>query len=167
MLKGCAKYGDGWKPVCDDVNCIGGSVLNIRKAKEEDKSIYLGQYFGHCLEGSLGCVHLTNAYTWKLLDEGDMRVSPFPDGLKEYINKFTEDNMCYYTGETYTTGDWVNGDYKTTVHPGRAVCGQTEKYVASPSDKYEHGYQYKKFMCARIVGNWDDNKSLEYKRWDV
>ena len=48
-IKGCLKYGAGWKPVCDSWDC-----------KDDDKAIYLGQYQGN---------FLTDASTWRTMDE--------------------------------------------------------------------------------------------------
>ena len=132
MLKGCAKYGDGWKPVCDDPDC-----------QQDDKSIKVGLYFGACQPGHLGCDRLTNAYSWEQMNDNDISNTGWPDGLKKYINEFTDDNMCYYTGKN------------------KAVCGQS----GTRATPIEHDGQYRNFMCAKIKSEWNDNISKEFKVW--
>lgn len=48
--------------------------------------------------------------------------------------------MCYYTGKK------------------QAVCGQHSSYAEGPMYS---GDTYKKFMCAKVVADWDDDVSKQ------
>ena len=68
-IKGCAKIGKGWKPVCDHPSYC----------KNDKQAIYIGQSY-HLAYGG----HWNNNY--------------MPKGLLKYKRAFRQDSMCYYTG---------------------------------------------------------------------
>merc|ERR1712096_386194 len=75
-IKGCKKFGEGWKPVCNGPGGHGAAD----SCKKNGDAIYLGNYY-------------------KLADRNWGRDwKNVPDGLVNYKDKFRADAMCFYTG---------------------------------------------------------------------